>query len=190
MDQDETWHAGGPRLWPHCHIVLHGDPAIPPQKGTAPIFGPDLLWPNGWMDYDATWYGDRHRPRRLCVRWGPSSPSPKRGQSPQIFGHVYCGQTAGWIRMPLGAEVGLSPGDTVLDGVPAPPPKGTQPPIFAHVYCGETSVYIRIPFGTEVSLGPGDFMLDGDPAPSRKFSSLVYCGQTAGWIKTPLGIQK
>jgi len=92
--------------------------------------------------------------------------------------------------MPLGAEVGLSPGDTVLDGVPAPPPKGTQPPIFAHVYCGETSVYIRIPFGTEVSLGPGDFMLDGDPAPSRKFSSLVYCGQTAGWIKTPLGIQK
>jgi len=29
---------------------------------------------------------------------------------------VYCGQTVGWIKMPLGTEVGLGPGDTVLDG--------------------------------------------------------------------------
>jgi len=34
---------------------------------------------------------------------------------------VYCGQTAGWIRIPLGTEVGLGPGDIVLDGDPAPP---------------------------------------------------------------------
>jgi len=35
------------------HIVLDGDPASP--KGTAPpIFGSCLLWPNGWMDQDAT----------------------------------------------------------------------------------------------------------------------------------------
>ena len=33
-----------------------------------------LLWPNGWMDQDATWYGGRPRPRPHCVRWGPSSP--------------------------------------------------------------------------------------------------------------------
>jgi len=39
-----------------------------------PIFGPCLLWPNGWMDEDATWYGSRPRPRRHCVRRGPSSP--------------------------------------------------------------------------------------------------------------------
>ena len=27
-----------------------------PQKGAeSPIFGPCLLWPNGWMDQDATW---------------------------------------------------------------------------------------------------------------------------------------
>jgi len=31
------------------HIVLHGDPAPLPQRDTAPIFGPYLLWPNGWM---------------------------------------------------------------------------------------------------------------------------------------------
>jgi len=29
---------------------------------------------------------------------------------------VYCGQTGGWIRMPLGTEVGLGPGHIVLDG--------------------------------------------------------------------------
>jgi len=28
---------------------------------------------------------------------------------------------AGWIRMPLGMELGLSPGHIVLDGDPAPP---------------------------------------------------------------------
>ena len=41
------------------HIVLDGDPAsFPPQKGAEPpIFGPVLLWSNGWMHPDATWYG-------------------------------------------------------------------------------------------------------------------------------------
>ena len=44
-----------------------------------------VLWPNGWMDQDATWYGGRPRPRPHCVRWGPSS--PKRGTAPPpIFG--------------------------------------------------------------------------------------------------------
>jgi len=32
------------------HSVLGGDPAPPSQKGHNPIFGPCLLWPNGWMD--------------------------------------------------------------------------------------------------------------------------------------------
>ena len=52
-----------------CHIVLDWDPSPLPLRGTAPIFGLYLLWPNGWMDQDVTWYGDRPRPRRLCVRW-------------------------------------------------------------------------------------------------------------------------
>jgi len=38
---------------------------------------------------------------------------PKRGRSPQFSGHVYCGQTAGWMKMPLGTEVGLGPDDIV-----------------------------------------------------------------------------
>jgi len=42
---------------------------------------------------------------------------------------VYCGQTAGWIRIPLGTEVGLSPGDIVLNRDPATPSKGAQQPL-------------------------------------------------------------
>ena len=41
---------------------------------------------------------------------------------------VYCGQTVGCIRMPLGMEVGLGPGHSELDGDPAPPRKGAQQP--------------------------------------------------------------
>jgi len=49
-------------------IVLDGDPAPLHKKGAEPltIFGPHLLWPNGWMDQDATWYGGTPRPKRQC----------------------------------------------------------------------------------------------------------------------------
>jgi len=39
---------------------------------------------------------------------------------------VYCGQTVGQIKTSLGTEVDLDPGDTVLDGDPAPPWKWAQ----------------------------------------------------------------
>jgi len=65
------------------------------------------------------------------VRWGPSSPLTKRGRTPQYSAHVYCGQTAAWIKMPLDVEIGLGQCYIVLDGDPAPlPKKGAQPPIF------------------------------------------------------------
>jgi len=35
---------------------------------------------------------------------------------PQFSAHICCGQTAGWIKMALGMEVGLGPGHIVLDG--------------------------------------------------------------------------
>ena len=38
----------------------------------------------------------------------------------QLLAHVYCGQTAGWMKTPLGTEVDLGAGHIVLDGVPAP----------------------------------------------------------------------
>jgi len=75
---------------------------------------------------------------------------------------VYCGQTVGWIRMPLWVEVGLGPGHIVLDGDPASPRKGAQHPHFsASVCCGQTAGWIRISLGMEVGLGPGNIMLDG-----------------------------
>jgi len=43
-----------------------------------------VLWPNGWMDQDATWYGSRPRPRPHYVRWDPA---PQKGaQQPALFG--------------------------------------------------------------------------------------------------------
>jgi len=135
MHQDSTWYGG----WPHPRglCVLWG-PSHPFPKGAEPpIFGPCLLRPNGCVDQDATRYGGRPQPRRLCIRWGPSFPFPKRGQShSQFSAHVHCGQTAGWIKMILGTEVGLGPRHIVLDGdwgPSSPPQKGSRaapPPIF------------------------------------------------------------
>ena len=51
---------------------------------------------------------------------------------------VYCGQTAEWIKMPLGTKVDVGPGHTALHGTQRlPPPQkkinksGPQPPISA-----------------------------------------------------------
>jgi len=44
-----------------------------------------LLRPNGWMDQDVTWYGGRHRPKRHCLRWGPSPPRKEAQQLLRTF---------------------------------------------------------------------------------------------------------
>jgi len=114
------------------NIVLHGDPAPPSKNGAQqpPTSGLTTGWikmpldmevshgpgdivldgnpapPNSWMDEDATWFGSRPRPRQHCVTWGPSSPLQKQGTAAPTSG-----LTGGWIKMPLGMEVGHSPGD-------------------------------------------------------------------------------
>ena len=101
---------------------------LPTKGAQPPIFGLCLLWPNGWMDQDATGYGGRLRPRPHYVRWGPSSflfPPRKGHSSPLFSAHVYCVQTAGWIKVPLCTDVGLGPGHVVLDRDPSPQ-KGAQ----------------------------------------------------------------
>ena len=108
------------------HIVLDRDPAPPPTKGHSPHFR-SISVAAKWLHI--TWYGARPRPRRLCVKWGPRSPSQKGGRSPPISAHVYCDQTAGWMKVVLGMEVGLSPGDFVLDGDSLPFPKRGQSPL-------------------------------------------------------------
>jgi len=91
------------------------------------------LWPNGCTDQDETRQAGRPRPWPWphYVRWGPSSPPPK-GLSPQFSAHICCGKMAAWIKMSLGMELGLGPGDFVLDGTTLPPPqkRGGAPQIF------------------------------------------------------------
>jgi len=74
-------------LWDHCLSCLS-------------VCNISVLWPNGWMEQDATWYGGRPQPRRHCVRLGtsshhgkgrPSSPHRKGHNSlPHFSAHVYC----------------------------------------------------------------------------------------------------
>jgi len=71
--------------------------------------------------------------------------------------------------MLLGMEVGLGPGDFVLDWGPAPPPlNGHSPPISDHVRCDQTAGRTKMPLGMEVDLVPGNVVLDGDPAPPKR----------------------
>jgi len=93
-----------------------------------------VLWPNGYMDQDETWRGGRPRPwpGHIASDRDQASPPPK-GHSPQLSVQVCCGQTAGWIKMPLGMEVGLGPGHIVLDEDPVPSPKRDTAPTFRPV---------------------------------------------------------
>jgi len=107
-------------------------------------------------------------------------------------GVVCCGQTAGWIKMPLCTEVGhIGPGDIVLDGDPAPSLKGAHTPNFRPMSIVAKRLYeSKSHLVREYSLGPGHIVLQvGDPAPPPHekgqssplhFSAYVYCGQTAG----------
>jgi len=124
------------------------------------------------------------------------TPAPKKGAEPPKFSpHTYCGQTAVWIKMVLGMEIGLSPGDFVLDGDPAPSPqKGAEtPPQFSsNFYCGKTAGCIKMPLGMEVGLSRGDFVLHGHPAGPLNFRpmfviviviSLEHCTVVIGLFK-------
>jgi len=76
---------------------------------------------------------------------------------------VYCGQTVGWIKIPLGIDIGLGADHIVLDVDPGPPSRkrAQQLPQFsAHVDCSQTAGLIKMPLDTEVGFGPGDIVLD------------------------------
>jgi len=97
------------------------------RKGAQPpIFGPCLLWPNGWMDQlDATSNEGRPRPGQQCVKYGPSS-TPNR-TAPNfgpclLWPNGWMDQDATWYddepqpRPHTGTQLSL--------------PEGAQPPIF------------------------------------------------------------
>jgi len=74
--------SGSRNLFKFClgpgDIVLDGQLSTQ-KRGTAPLFGPCLLWPNGKMDQDATWYGGRPLcPGRILLDGDPAP--PKKGR--------------------------------------------------------------------------------------------------------------
>jgi len=111
------------------HIVL----AIYPQKGgSSPHFSAHVLWPNGWIDQDATWYGGRPRPRWHCVRWGPAPPL-KRDTAPTFRPISIVAKRLDGSRCHL-----VRPRPHCVRWGPICPRKGRSPPFSADVYCGQT----------------------------------------------------
>ena len=82
-----------------------------------------------------------------------TQPLPKKEAEPlPNFRPISIVVMAGRIKMPLGMEVGLSPGDFVLDG-DSPnlsQKRGWSPQFSARVYCGQTAEWIKMPLGTGV----------------------------------------
>ena len=84
-------------VWPQYTNVTDVTQLPLPEDGVEPpIFGPRLLWPNGWTDQDATWHGSRSRPRPHFTRWGPSSP-PQKGGRFELSRHVEIGRTCLYV---------------------------------------------------------------------------------------------
>jgi len=80
---------------------------------------------------------------------GNQLPLPKKGAEP--LPQMCCGQTATWMKMPLGMEVGLC----ARWGSSSPSPrKGAQ-----------LDGWIKMPLGMDVGLDPSDIVLDGKPTP-------------------------
>ena len=97
MDQDETWHAGRPRPWPHC--VRWGPSSPVCSRSPHPQFSAHIgcgqmaayryiyrysLTVKIKMDQDATWYGGSLGPGDIVLD-GTQPPSlPKRGGAPNF----------------------------------------------------------------------------------------------------------
>ena len=78
-----TWY-GLPRGPGDC---VRWGPSYPRKRAHPPhpIFGPCLLWPNGWMDEDATWYGSTPQLRPRYVLDGVPALSERGTAVPSSF---------------------------------------------------------------------------------------------------------
>jgi len=64
-------------------------------------------------------------PNDIVLNGNPAHPHQK-GAQPPVFGHVCCGQTAGWIRISLGTEVALAYATCYIE-IQLPMVRGTVP---------------------------------------------------------------
>jgi len=114
------------------------------------------LWTNGWMYQDETLHAGRTQPWSHCARWGPSSPSPKNGAQPPIFG-PYLLWPNGWMDQDATWQGGKPQPKRhcVRWGPISPSQKGGGAPNFlAHICCGQT-VYSR--YGRKIGGAPPPF---------------------------------
>jgi len=113
-------------------ILLDGDPPTAPTGHSSPSHFPAHVYCIAKRLYGAGChlvYGGRPRPRPHCVRW--TQLPQKKGRVSQFLARVCCGQPAGWIKMPLGREVGFGPVNIVRWGPSFPKKRVQQPPILA-----------------------------------------------------------
>ena len=111
-----------------------------------------------------------HGRGHIVLDGDPALSSKTGGKALRLSAHVYHGQTARPIKIPLRMEIGLVPGRIVLHEDPAPL-KGAQPPLFGPCLLWTISACIKMPLGTEVGVGPGNIVLDADPASPNKWHS-------------------
>ena len=61
-----------------------------------PVCNIGILWPNGWIDQDATWYGRRPQPSHIVLD-GSQLPPRKGHSSPTFFGPCLLCMPNGWM---------------------------------------------------------------------------------------------
>ena len=123
-------------------IVLDGDPA-PPKRGTAalPHFSA-VLWPNGWVDQDPTWYEGRPRPGNIVFDADPAPPPRGRARNfrpMSVVAKRLDGSRCHLVRRSASAQATLC-----YMGIQILPIRGTAPPpIFGpYVYCGQKDAHL------------------------------------------------
>jgi len=111
-------------------------------------------------------------PDHIVLDGDPAPDPQKRSTAPQFAphfsAHIHCGQTAAWIKMPLGMEAGLGPCHIVLGGDPAPPKKG-----------GELAPYL-----TQCGRGRGLTPCQTSPRPIQPFGHNAPTSQTGQTDRT------
>jgi len=162
----------------------------------------------GWMHQDATWYGRRPQPRRLGVRWGPSTPTQK-GAEPPIFGprllwpNACVDQDGAWyggMRRPTRHCVRWGPSSPPLKGHNLPNYRDYVTSKFEHrkrnmqwnnqvhsLQSAARNFWATVCKTVRPMLSVS--CLSVCPVLSVLSVTFVHCDQRDGWIKMKLGMQ-
>ena len=137
--------------------------------------------PNNCMDQDAIWYGRRPQPERHWVRWGPSSPSPKRGQGPQFLAHVSCAKRLDGSRCHTWYDGMPRPGRHCVRCGPCFTPRETAPKFRPMSVVAKRVYGFKMLLVAKVGLGPGRLVLHEDQLPLPKGAQPPIFGPCILW---------